>query len=51
VAASNPVTKDAAAETKPADTSKAQPKAGNPLDKFKTELPNGLTLHNFVDVE
>lgn len=49
MANSNPVT------AKPADkaavvTEKAPKveKSDNPMDKFKTELPNGLTLHNFV---
>ena len=48
MANSNPVT-DAPAEKKPAET-KAAPKGSNPMDKFKTVLPNGLTVHNFVQV-
>jgi hypothetical protein len=49
VANSNPVN-EKPADKAPAVTEKATKveKSVNPMDKFKTELPNGLTLHNFV---
>lgn len=48
VADANPVTSQTAPKQEQPKAPKVPKESGSPLDKFKTVLPNGLTVHNFV---